>query len=49
MAVFFAGLITCYGENPPGAPDLDGDGRLDLIAAGRATKNIIIYWNKTSK
>jgi hypothetical protein len=31
------------------AADLDGDGRLDLIAAGRATKNIIIYWNKTSK
>ncbi len=28
------------------AADLDGDGRLDLIASGRATKNIVIYWNR---
>jgi hypothetical protein len=27
--------------------DLNGDGRLDIIAAGRATKNVIIYWNET--
>ena len=27
------------------AADLDGDGDLDLIAAGRATKNVLIYWN----
>lgn len=27
--------------------DLDGDGRLDIIAAGRATKNVVIYWNET--
>lgn len=27
--------------------DLNGDGRLDVIAAGRATKNVIIYWNET--
>ncbi|TVQ05566.1 MAG: VCBS repeat-containing protein [Balneolaceae bacterium] len=27
--------------------DLDGDGRPDIIAAGRATGNLIIYWNKT--
>jgi hypothetical protein len=27
--------------------DLNGDGRLDVIAAGRATKNMIIYWNET--
>lgn len=26
--------------------DLDGDGKLDLIASGRATKNVIIYWNQ---
>lgn len=26
--------------------DLDGDGRLDLIASGRSTKNLKIYWNK---
>ena len=29
--------------------DLDGDGRLDVIAAGRATKNVIIYWNETER
>lgn len=29
--------------------DLDGDGKKDIIAAGRATKNLIIYWNKTEK
>lgn len=28
------------------AADLDGDGRLDLIASGRSTKNLKIYWNK---
>lgn len=26
--------------------DLDDDGDLDIIAAGRATKNLKIYWNK---
>ncbi|MBL9199114.1 MAG: VCBS repeat-containing protein [Opitutaceae bacterium] len=29
--------------------DLNGDGRPDIIAAGRATKNVIIYWNETAK
>jgi FG-GAP-like repeat len=29
--------------------DLDSDGRPDIIAAGRATKNLIIYWNKSKK
>jgi FG-GAP-like repeat len=29
--------------------DLDQDGRPDLIAAGRATKNLVIYWNETGK
>src|SRR5690625_5242744 len=28
-------------------PDLDGDGRPEIIAAGRATNNLIIYWNGT--
>ena len=28
--------------------DLDGDGRLDIIAAGRATHNLVIYWNRTA-
>jgi hypothetical protein len=31
------------------AEDLDGDGRPDLIAGGRATHNVKIYWNKPSK
>ncbi len=29
------------------AADLDGDGKPDLIAAGRSTKNLKIYWNKS--
>ncbi len=28
------------------AADLDADGRLDIIAGGRATHNVRIYWNK---
>ena len=27
--------------------DLDGDGKLDIIASGRATKNVKIYFNET--
>jgi hypothetical protein len=27
------------------ADDLDGDGKIDLVAVGRATKNVRIYWN----
>ncbi len=26
--------------------DLDGDGKLDIVAAGRATRNLKIYWSK---
>jgi len=29
--------------------DLNGDGRLDIVAAGRATKNVVIYWNETER
>ncbi len=29
--------------------DLDGDGRLEVIAAGRASRNVVIYWNETPK
>lgn len=28
------------------ADDLDGDGRIDLVAVGRATGNVRIYWNQ---
>jgi hypothetical protein len=28
------------------AADLDGDGRIDLVAAGRQTGNVRIYWNE---
>ena len=28
------------------ADDLDGDGRADIIAGGRATRNVKIYWNQ---
>ena len=28
------------------ATDLDGDGRVDIIAGGRATHNVKIYWNR---
>jgi hypothetical protein len=31
------------------AGDLDGDGRPDLIAGGRATHNVRIYWNQGGK
>ena len=27
--------------------DLDGDGKTDVVAAGRSTKNVEIYWNRT--
>jgi hypothetical protein len=27
--------------------DLNADGKLDIIAAGRASKNLVIYWNRT--
>ena len=26
--------------------DLNGDGRPDIVAVGRATKNVKIYWNE---
>jgi hypothetical protein len=26
--------------------DLNGDGQLDIIAAGRATNNLKVYWNR---
>ncbi len=28
------------------AADFDGDGRLDLVAGGRATQNVKLYWNR---
>ncbi len=29
--------------------DLNGDGKLDIIAAGRATKNVKVYFNETAR
>ena len=29
------------------ARDINGDGKPDIIAAGRASKNLVIYWNQT--
>lgn len=29
--------------------DLDGDGKPDVVAAGRATRNVVIYWNETHR
>jgi hypothetical protein len=29
--------------------DLNGDGKKDIVASGRATHNLKIYWNKTGK
>jgi hypothetical protein len=31
------------------AADLNGDGRIDLIAVGRQTKNLRVYWNEGPK
>jgi hypothetical protein len=28
------------------AADLNGDGRIDIVAVGRQTHNIRIYWNE---
>ncbi|MHA3774343.1 FG-GAP repeat domain-containing protein [Verrucomicrobiota bacterium sgz303538] len=29
--------------------DLDADGHLDIIAAGRSTRNVKVYWNETTR
>jgi hypothetical protein len=31
------------------AADLDDDGRIDIVAVGRSTKNVRIYWNETGR
>lgn len=31
------------------AADLNGDGKVDLVAVGRATKNVKVYWNETAR
>lgn len=27
--------------------DLNGDGKIDVIGAGRSTKNVVVYWNRS--
>ena len=29
--------------------DLDGDGKIDIVASGRSTKNVKVYWNRSIK
>jgi hypothetical protein len=31
------------------AADLDRDGRIDIVAVGRQTRNVTIYWNRLLK
>jgi len=31
------------------AVDFDGDGKIDIVAAGRQTHNLRIYWNQGAK
>lgn len=31
------------------AVDVNGDGKIDIVAVGRQTKNVRIYWNETGK
>jgi hypothetical protein len=31
------------------AGDLDDDGRIDIVAGGRATHNVMIFWNRTER
>ena len=29
------------------AGDLNGDGKIDIVAVGRATLNVRVYWNES--
>ncbi|WP_138481231.1 FG-GAP repeat domain-containing protein [Dyadobacter bucti] len=31
------------------AADLDGDGDMDVVASGRSTHNVVVYWNQLKK
>jgi hypothetical protein len=33
-------------DHDPNAVDLDGDGRIDLILAGRESRNVVVYFNR---
>ena len=46
MAICFpiGDLVAAYELNREGG---GGDGKPDIIAAGRSTKNVVIYWNRT--
>jgi hypothetical protein len=40
------GAVACEDLQ---AADLDGDGRIDIVAVGRQTHNVRIYWNEGGK
>ena len=41
--------IDLGGNESAAITDLNGDGKLDIIAAGRATRNVKVYFNETAR